>query len=337
VDEAYTRHWESGRRKGKKADRPRTAADAARSSYYGVPVIHRAHWGWHVVVYFFLSGIAGASYLIAAISALAGPKENRAIVRAGRFLSFVALIPCPLLLILDLGRPERFLHMLRVIKFRSPMSIGTWGLVVFSAFSSLSAAQQAAHDGLLGRNPIGRLLCRLPGRGIGTVGIVPAVLMSGYTGVLLGATAVPLWAKNALLMGPLFLASALSTSASAIALLLNRERDSATTMQRVETVERIAMAAELGLIASSLLHLGETAKPLDDGKPGAAMRYGVIGAGLVAPMAIQAVNRRHSRTLVTAASLLTIAGGLALRYAVIAGGHASADNPQATFEFTRKR
>jgi formate-dependent nitrite reductase membrane component NrfD len=338
VDGAYTRHWEAGRRKGKKADRPRTAADAARSSYYDVPVIHRAHWGWHVVVYFFLGGIAGASYLIAAISALAGPKENHAIVRAGRFLSFVALIPCPLLLILDLGRPERFLHMLRVVKFRSPMSVGTWGLVVFSAFSSLSAAQQAAHDGLLGRNPIASLLCRLPGRGIGAAGIVPAVLMSGYTGVLLGATAVPLWAKNALLMGPLFLASALSTSASAISLVLNRKRASTTTMKRVETVERIAMATELGLLASSRLRLGEIAKPLEEGKPGAAMRYGVIGAGLVAPMAIQAVNRRrHGRTLVTAASLLTIAGGLALRYAVIAGGHASADDPQATFEFTRKR
>jgi formate-dependent nitrite reductase membrane component NrfD len=296
------------------------------------------HWGWHVVVYFFLGGIAGASYLIAAISALVGPKEDNAIVRTGRFLSFAALLPCPLLLILDLGRPERFLHMLRVVKLRSPMSVGIWAVVIFSAFSSLSAAYQAAHDGLLGRNPLARLLRRLPVRAIGAAGIGPAFLMSGYTGVLLGATAVPLWAKNALLMGPLFLASALSSSASAIALLLNRERASATTMQRVETVERIAIAAEIGLLASSRLHLGETAKPLEKGKPGAAMRFGVIGAGLVAPMAIQAVNRRrHGRTLITAASLLTIAGGLALRYAIVAGGHASADDPQATFEFTRKR
>ncbi|HET8524989.1 MAG TPA: NrfD/PsrC family molybdoenzyme membrane anchor subunit [Thermomicrobiales bacterium] len=337
MEEAYTRHWESGRRRGKKAEKPRTAADAARSSYYGVPVIHRVHWGWHVVVYFFLGGIAGASYLIAAISALVGPREDRTLVRAGRFLSLLALLPCPLLLILDLGRPERFLHMLRVVKLRSPMSIGIWTVIVFSAFSGFAAVYQAAIDGILGRNALARLICRLPARAIGGAGIVPAFLMSGYTGPLLGATAVPLWAKNALLLGPLFLASALSTSASTIALLLNRTRGSATTMQRVETVERIAMAAELGLLASSRLRLGETAKPLEEGKPGAAMRYGVIGAGLVAPMAIQAVNRRHRRTLVTAASLLTIAGGLALRYAVIAGGHASADDPQATFEFTQKR
>jgi formate-dependent nitrite reductase membrane component NrfD len=153
---------------------------------------------------------------------------------------------------------------------------------------------------------------------------------------LLAATAVPLWAKNALLMGPLFLASALSTAASAISLVLLRNKQTRPdTLRRLESVERVALAAELAALAASRAHLGETAKPMATGRTGAVVRYGVAGAGIAAPLAIQALNRRHARAWLTAGSVLTLAGGFCLRYAVVAAGRASADDPRATFDFTR--
>ncbi len=95
------------------------------STYYNLPLVKKAHWGWEIVLYFFLGGIAGGSYLVATLADFFGIDKN--LVRAGRYLSFVCILASPILLIMDLGRPERFHHMLRILKFRSAMSLGTWG------------------------------------------------------------------------------------------------------------------------------------------------------------------------------------------------------------------
>ncbi len=332
ADESFRRHWETGRG-GKKGAR---SASAASSTYYDVPVIHKPHWKWLIVVYFFLGGISGASYVIATISQLVGPTQDRRIVQVGRYLSLAALIPSPVLLILDLGRPERFHHMLRVVKLRSPMSIGTWGLTIFGAFSTTSAAIQAAEDGLLGRTVLAQTLSRMPGRAIGAAGLLPAFFVGGYTGVLLAATAVPLWAKNALLMGPLFLSSAVSTAASAISLVLAGRSDTPpATLARLERVERAAMLSEIGLLAASGARLGSTAKPVVAGRNGRLLAFGTVCSGLLAPLAINVANRSHTRRRTALAALLTLVGGFILRYVAVVGGVASADDPRATFDFTR--
>ncbi|MBC8077017.1 MAG: polysulfide reductase NrfD, partial [Chloroflexales bacterium] len=193
MSDEYKRRWGEGRRGG------RSAGDEARGSYYGLPVIHAPHWGWLVIVYFFLGGISGAAYAISAIAALFGGPTARPIVRAGRYLSLVALLPCPPLLIADLGRPERFHHMLRVLKLRSPMSVGTWGLTIFGLFSGLSAVLQASDDGLFARlRWLVRLLRLVPRAPLNVLGACFGFFVAGYTGVLLGITAVPAWAKNRL-------------------------------------------------------------------------------------------------------------------------------------------
>ena len=310
--------------------------------YYGVPVIHKPHWKWLIIVYFFLGGISGASYVIASLSHLFGPSSNRRIARAGRYVSFGTLLPCPVLLVLDLGRPERFLNMLRIVKFRSPMSVGTWGLMFFSVFSTGSAVAQAAQDGLLGQGRAQRIAASLPVRGIGAAGTPFGFFLAGYTGVLLGATAVPLWAKNALLLGPLFLSSAFSTATSALALVLAAAPGTdQSTLERLERLERFTLATELGLLAASRANLGPTAKPLIEGRTGKLVRYGTVGAGIVAPLMLGArpsgdsPGRARARTVL--ASTLVLVGGFILRYAVVVAGHASADDPQATFETTRGR
>lgn len=345
----YQRRWETRRGGRRRDDARRDDArrdDAGRApepeGYYGLPVIHGPHWNWLVVAYFYLGGIAGVSYALASIAELIGGAENRRIARTGRYLALATMLPCPPLLILDLGRPERFHHMLRVLKIRSPLSVGTWTLLVFSGFAGLSAAAQAAQDGLLGRETAPARLGRaLPAGAIGAAGLAPAFFLSGYTGTLLGATAVPLWARNALLLGPLFLASSLSNASAALTLLLIAQRGTRPgTFARLERLETIAQVAELGLLLAARARLGPTiARPLTGGKLGATYRYGVLGAGIGGPLALRLIDRlrgRHaSRPAAALAAASALVGGLLFRYVILYAGRQSADDPQATFAFTR--
>jgi formate-dependent nitrite reductase membrane component NrfD len=333
----FRRTWGVRRRGG-----GRTSGDEARGSYYGMPVIHKPHWKWMIVIYFFLGGIAGAAYVIATISHVFGGTEGKRVGRVGRYLSFAMLPPSVLMLILDLKRPERFFYMLRVLKLRSPMSVGTWGLTAFGGFCTLSAMVQAAHDGWL-RRPSGmaRLLKAIPLPLVGVLGTGPAFFVSGYTGVLLVATAVPIWTRNYLTMGPLFLASAMSNATAAIALILSLSRGTKEdTLKRLEKLDAISIVAEFALMSAAKSNLGPTiGKPLNEGKLGMIYRAGVLGSGVAAPLALQALGSKLSgspaRIITAIASVLTLIGGFALRYVLVVAGQESADDPQATFEMMR--
>ena len=100
------------------------------------------------MLYFFLGGIAAGAYTIATLAEVFGDKRHRPIVRAGRYIALPCLAVSPLLLIKDLGKPTRFFNMLRVFKLKSPMSMGTWGLVTFSGFAGLSAVAELAAQGV---------------------------------------------------------------------------------------------------------------------------------------------------------------------------------------------
>src|SRR5437762_5040861 len=131
-------------------------------SYYDYPVLKAPTWHWEITWYFFFGGLAAGCYVIASIASLFGSREDRAVARAGYYLSLLSLLPCPPLLIKDLGRPERFLHLLRIFKVKSPMSMGTWALTSFGILSGITAVIQAARDGILGRWWGPRLLAALP-------------------------------------------------------------------------------------------------------------------------------------------------------------------------------
>jgi len=310
-----------------------------RDSYYGLPVIHGPHWRWPIVFYFVLGGLAGGSAVLAAAARLAGGSWARPVVRAGRYLAFLAVLPGPLLLIVDLGRPERFHHMLRVVKLRSPMSLGVWGLIAFSLTAFLNALRQAVEDGLLGRtNRLARLVRRLPDRGLAVASALPAFFLAGYTGVLLAATAVPLWARNALLLGPLFLCSALSSAAAALALLVRGAGPAAQARHALARVEQAALAGEVVLLEAVQRRSGTlVGRPLRDGWEGRAYRGARAATALA--LTLHALVRflpRRWRTPVTGlASLLALAGTFLLRSAMVFGGRRSADDPAATFAITR--
>jgi formate-dependent nitrite reductase membrane component NrfD len=311
--------------------------------YYGVPPIHKPHWKWLIISYFFLGGLSAGSSVVATAAEAFGGREDADTVRVGRYLALLALIPCPILLTLDLGRPERFLNMLRVFKLRSPMSIGTWGLLVFGALSTLSGAVQAARDGFLGRTsgPLGsgvRSLRLIPSQLVGLLAAPFGFFVGGYTGVLLGATAVPIWAQNVRLLGPLFLSSALAVGCAAISLVLallpGRRREPLERLRRVET---IAATGELAVYLAMHLNSGSLGAPLSQGRLGRLHLGGSLGLGILFPIALHWIGDRlrlPHRPVTVLASLASLVGGFVVKYVVVMAGHASADDPAATFEFT---
>ncbi len=310
------------------------------STYYNIPLIQKAHWSWEIVLYFFLGGMAGGSFLTSTIAHLFGTDEDAPLVRAGRYLSFVCILISPILLIKDLGRPERFLHMLRVLKLRSVMSIGTWALTTFGLLCGFTAIYQAALDGLLNWFPLmARLIKAFPIKVIESIGSLFGVIVATYTGVLLAATAVPVWARARHILGGLFFTSGLSTALSALALILSLGHSNRDTLERVEQAELIAATTELGLIAALPPTLGPLGKPIFKGRTGIFFLGGTIASGLIAPLLLRlgwkATGKSTPRSVNIVASLLVLVGGLILRYVWIVAGRESADDPEATHYYNK--
>ena len=311
------------------------------STYYGVPLIKKAHWKWQIILYFFLGGMAGGSFLTSTLADLLAPQKYRNLIRVGRYLSFVCILASPVLLIIDLGKPQRFYNMLRILKLRSVMSLGSWGISIFGMLCGLTTAHQMANDGLLNwMPPIAKLMKALPVKVIEVFGAIAGLFVASYTGVLLSSTAVPVWARARHVLGPLFVTSGLSTALSALSLILSFGRASDDELKKLDNAEVVTMTTELGLIASLYPILGPLGKPLFKGKNGALFQVGTVGAGLALPLLIKLVSRvtgrKASREQHIATSLLVLVGGYILRHVWIIAGRASADDPEAVHYYNAK-
>jgi formate-dependent nitrite reductase membrane component NrfD len=314
------------------------ASPRAKAGYYDIPVIHGPHWKWLITGYFYFGGVSGASAAVGGFSRLFGGASGAELARIATYVSFVSLLPCPVLLILDLGRPGRFLHMLRVFRTSSPMSIGSWGLTTFGLISAVATGLQLLED-RSSRGGDRRAARRPAGDVLALFGALSGLFVAGYTGVLLAATAVPIWSKRPALLGPLFLSSAMTSGAAAItAVAAGLEREEGGAFARLRTLETLSTVAEESLLVMWIIALGPTAKPITEGRLGAVVRYGAVGGGMVIPLAISALlhhlPRRMRRPATLASAGLTLAGVFAVRSAVVLGGRLSADDPQATFELT---
>lgn len=309
------------------------------AGYYGVPVIHGPHWKWLVIGYFYFGGISGASAVIAAFSRLAGGTPGTQLARIATYVSFLSLMPCPLLLILDLGRPARFLNMLRVLRTSSPMSIGTWGLTTFGLVSALTAGLQLLEDRSSGSENRPTAAQRAVGTFLALLGGASGFFVAGYTGVLLAATAVPLWSKRPGLLGPLFLSSAMTSGTAAVSAVASALGSGGSDAHaRLRALETLSTVVEELLLVAWIIALGPTARPIAEDRLGAVVQHGAVGAGMALPLALSALSRqlprrmRRAATFVSAA--LTLAGVFAVRYAIVVGGRHSADDPRATFDMT---
>jgi len=311
------------------------------ATYYDLPLVKKAHWKWQIILYFFLGGMAGGSFLVQTLADLFDSQKYRNLIRSGRYLSFVCILASPVLLIIDLGKPARFYNMLRVLKLRSVMSLGSWGISIFGMLCGLTTAHQMANDGLLNwMPPIAKLLKALPVKVIESIGSVAGLFVASYTGVLLSSTAVPVWARARHVLGPLFVTSGLSTALSALSLILSYNHEKQDELEKLDNAEMVTMTTELGLIASLYPILGPLGKPLFKGKNGVLFQAGTIGTGLALPLLIKLVfrvtGRQASREQHIATSLLVLVGGYILRHVWIIAGRASADDPEAVHYYNAK-
>jgi formate-dependent nitrite reductase membrane component NrfD len=271
------------------------------------PFIKPPVWTWEVPLYFWVGGLASGSAFIAVACDVTGDEGS---ARIARRLALGAVAPAPLLLIADLGRPERFLNMLRIFKPRSPMNMGAWCLAAFSASGTLA---------------VGADLLRMPkaARAFGVASSLFGVYLGSYTGVLLACTAVPVWSRSRALLGPIFVATATATGAAATRLTLAARGLPADhpTGTALATIETAAMLTELSLSSLGERRLGDAAEALRQGRPGVLYR---TAKGLVVLGLSQRVLVRNRGRADDIASALYLAAGLAFRFAWIYAGRASA-------------
>jgi formate-dependent nitrite reductase membrane component NrfD len=316
---------------------PDPERELQETTYYDYPVLKAPLWRWEIVWYFFFGGLAAGCYVIASIAALFGSTEDRVVARTGYYASLLALLPCPPLLIKDLGKPERFLHMLRVFKVKSPMSMGVWGLLTFSVFSGSTALIQAARDGLLGRWWGARALGSLPQRLLVIPGSIAGIFLGGYTGVLLAATSIPLWSRSKLL-GAVFISSALSTSGALVSFILRSVGAPAHVLHKLERMEWVNMCVEMVSLLTFLRQSGRAARPLVGTGPaehGVTFWRFMFGGGLVLPLLLQTLalirpTRRSRGGMGLLISLLVIVGGYFLRRTIVEAGHTSSKDARTT-------
>jgi formate-dependent nitrite reductase membrane component NrfD len=284
-------------------------------------LLQSPHWPFLIDVYFFLGGLAGGAFVIATVAALLDAERFRDVTRVGYYLALVALIPCPIILIVDLGVPTRFMNMMFRFNPTSPMSMGAWALLGFSACAFLAALMTLLEDaGKVGRLGRPKLL-------VGLVGAFFGFFLAAYPGVLLGATARPLWIEGHAL-GALFLAVGASTGAAAIALLLMLVgRRSAAGMGAVRTVLVLALIVQLLSVVAFVVSVqmsGSVAAAralatLTSGQFKLTFWLGAILVGCVLPLLMGVVARR-SVGLTALASLLVLVGGFLVKFVIMAAG-----------------
>jgi formate-dependent nitrite reductase membrane component NrfD len=264
-----------------------------------VPLLKPPVWTWEVPAYLFVGGVAGISAVIALVAGLAGADETLA--RDARFVALAGGLLSPLFLISDLGRPGRFLYMLRVFKRQSAMSVGAWTLVVFGGAVAGSVVLRMVASADAGADTWPGLVVLA----CDALGALTGLVLVTYTGVLLGATAIPIWAANARVLPWLFTATSLGAAASLLELLGHR----------ATSLHTLAILAAVMEIVASLGISGFTKRPT-------LLRTSELFAGAV-PLILRllALLWAPARTL---AGVSAIAGGALSRVAWIAAGRVSA-------------
>lgn len=297
-------------------------------------------WSWDIALYFFLGGLAGGAYFIANLLRLVGGGAgDRRLSRIGHYLAFPLLIVSTILLIKDLGRPERFWHMVfqserfpaLMFKWWSPISFGTWILIGFGVFSVLSFVYALAEGGVL-RSPFARRLTRPlhENGGLSTVflvlGALWGLLLASYTGMLLMVNNAPTWSHDPVLP-PLFAAAGVAAGAAAIYLVAHfTGAGDASGRRRVLRTAAYALAFEaLLLLASVILGLGGVS-PYFLGAWALLFWLVIVPFGVVLPLVLLWSAEFRDRHLVRDApavgAALLLVGGLLLRVLEVFGGQA---------------
>jgi formate-dependent nitrite reductase membrane component NrfD len=285
-----------------------TERGTTMDSYYGRNIVKEPVWNPEIPVYFFTGGLSGASAVLHGVAKLAG---NERLSKSALYVGAACDVLNPLLLIKDLGRPERFLHMLRVFKVTSPMSVGSWILFAQSG-SAVTAAMLEALGVLKPLKVAGEVVSFVFGPPLAT-----------YTGALVANTAIPVWSEARDELPWLFGASAAASAGAAAAIF--------TPMEAAAPARRAAIAgvaAELGLMQLMEKRLGFVGEVYKKGQAGRLNR--ITKACTIAGAGLLALKGKESRAAAVAGGALVLAGELALRWSVFKAGFQSARDPRYT-------
>ena len=263
------------------------------TTYYDVQLLKPPVWTWEVPVYFFVGGAAGGAAIIGSIAAWTGTSGHLA--RDARILAAAGAPVSAALLTADLGRPARFVNMLRVFKPQSAMSVGSWTLASFSATTT------------------GALVPALTTVAGPTSAALGAVMLT-YTGVLIGATAIPVWNQNVRLLPVHFAASGVA-SAAALLTLMGHDDDA------LNDIAMGAAAAETIIGAIVETKRSAATRPLRHGPTGWVIRAGGVLSGPL-PLLLRATSKRPGWR--RAAGAMALVGSLLTRLGWIAAGRESA-------------
>ena len=292
-----------------------TTLGTEMDSYYGRPIIKEPVWKPEVPAYFFTGGLAGASSVLHVAAELAG---NERLGKTSLYVGAAGDLVSPVLLVSDLGRPERFLNMLRVFKVTSPMSVGSWVLAVSGTASGTAAALE-----LLG-------VLKPVKVAADTVAALVGPALSTYTGTLLANTAVPVWHEARRELPWLFGASASASAGAAAAVF--------TPTEYAGPARRLAVlgaAAELGLMEAMKRRLGFVGEVYDQGDARKSGRIAKTCTAAGAALLARAGKRNRAASI--GGGALMLAGGLALRWSVFRAGFQSARDPRYTVIPQRER
>jgi formate-dependent nitrite reductase membrane component NrfD len=303
--------------------------EEAAPTYYERPLLKMPHWNWQISVYLFTGGLMGGLGLI---QLLVDPNDEseRKLRRTVRMTSFLLAGANPGILITHLGKPERFLNMLRIVKFKSPMSLGVWALVLYSGAAGGNVLHELATSGTIPR------WLRHFAPGILTP--LQALLggfTAGYTGVLLSASANPFWGSGKRHIPAASVCSGLS-SACALSTLLSVLEGNHRVTRKLERLELVAAGMELAILTHFERHAGDYGKPFFTGSRGKQVRTYTIAAGILAPMALNLLGmlplpKPIDATRAVLASVLTLVGGYVFRDSLVEAGKQSVRDPRAAF------
>jgi hypothetical protein len=276
-------------------------------------MLKEPQWSWEIPIYFFVGGAAGAAAVVAQFAQMTGADAE--VVSDARTVAAIGSILAPALLVADLGMPSRFLNMLRVFKVQSPMSVGVY---IVSAFSPSATLAKVA-NWRRGRHP-GAML-KIIESAAGLFSALSGLGMATYTGVLIGATAIPVWNEHIDSLPIHFALSGMAAGVSAIQLMGHEQNRS---------LNMLGIAASLGESLEGVkveTNSKPSSEPLKKGVSGVITRLGGVLSGPL-PLALRLAaifaNERRAKQLVRTASAATLAGSLLTRIGWIRAGHASA-------------
>lgn len=291
-------------------------------TYYDRPMLKHPVWKPYIPTYYFLGGASGAALALGAAAQLEGSERTSGLVRSAHWVGIIGSSLGSVFLVLDLGRPTRFLNMMRVFRPTSPMNMGAWILAV-TAPAGIAA-------GLFARTRMFRTLGEIAGYTAGVFGLG----LCTYTGVLVANSAVPVWQEGRRVLPILFGASAISAAGGIIGMFPGLNPEEVRIARTFTAIGAMAEVTCSKLMERDVSRVEQVGRPLQQGLSGALWKTaGVLSA---AALGVTLFPGRSHRKRALAGALAAL-GSFTLRFAVHYAGEASAGDPKASFHLQRQR